>query len=116
MHLVQKSLKDKEMIKSKASKLFRFAPSKPSIHVKKHSNNVLVTKYPRKHPGNTLEKSVRANSQAFVGTVFSVPSKSKRVLERLTSRQLDSIADAEKNLRKQATYNYRFSQVRKRIH
>ena len=116
MHLVQKSLKDEDMVKSKASKLFRFAPSKPSIHVKKHSNNVLVTKYPRKHPGNTLEKSVRANSQAFVGTVFSVPSKSKRVLERLTSRQLDSIADAEKNLIKQATYNYRFSQVRKRIH
>lgn len=114
MHLVQKSLRDKEMVNSKASKLFGITPPKPSIYVKKHSNNILVTKYPHKHSGNTLEKSVRANSQAFVGTVFSVPSKSKRVLERLTSRQLDSIADAEKNLRKQVTYNYRSSQVKKR--
>ena len=94
-HIVQKSLQHPQEACETARKLFRpKIPPNTRIHIKKRGGNVLVTDCQTEKDDN-IQNRVRQRSQALVETIFSIPSRSKRVLERLTTVQLDSIARAE---------------------
>lgn len=97
MHLVKRVLEEDKDISHKTKKLFPLPSPKKRVIISDRC-------YTRSR--ERIKKSVRAKSQAIVDTIFSVPSKRKRVLERLTAQQLQSIGKAESKRTQQISPHY----------
>lgn len=96
MGLVQRMLREDKDISAKTTLLFSLPHED---HNKK--NNIIISNPAQSRKRDKLKKSVRATSLAMVGKIFSAPSKSRRVLDRLTAKQLQDIGNAEVKRRQQ---------------
>ena len=106
--VVQERLKERVKVRAQAHKIFkhRYELDPESTH---KSSTILVTGYEEGEGGaQKVAELIRQQSQVVIQNFFKRPVKSRAVLSRLTSTQLDSIEASER--RKTGNHQYTMSE------